>query len=364
MMHDERGPARAHKWLAWVVLGALSTIFAEVVSGADMFPFFHPWGLLVTTPLYTLHILVLGYVVFRAPRLNLSVLFLAGVIFGLYEAYITKMLWNPEWGALLKVAGAAPVEILVLAFWWHPWMSFITPLLVGEQVLGGGLEVLGALPGRLRGFFSRRRGFLTLAVLAGVFQSINSPSAGRSLAAGLASTGVVLLLVLLWRRITRDGRYSLRDLMPDRREFRWLLLLLLLQYLVLGILLRPEALPGSLGHAVIWFIYAGVGFCLWRNLSRAEGPAATAPVRARAGGFWVLMALLFTLTATLAELLLAPLAGWIAALSWLLGGMSGVVLSLRAGRDALRPVQASPPGQPRADPAAAAPQVAGGETTS
>ncbi len=353
MMQERRGPGRHQKWLAWVVLGALSTIFAEVVSGADMFPFFHPWGLLVTTPLYTLHILVLAYVVFSVPRLRFSALFLAGVIFGLYEAYITKMLWNPAWGAIVQVAEVAPVEVMVLAFWWHPWMSFITPLLVGEQLLGAGLEVLSALPERLRNFFSRRRGFLTLAVLAGIFQSINSPSAGRSLAAGLASAGVVLVLVLLWRRITRDNRYSLRELVPDRRELRWLLLLLFLQYLVLGILLRPEALPGLPGHVMIWLLYAAVGLCLWLNLRRAEAPAAPARVWARSGRFWLLMALLFTLTATLAELLLAPMAGWIAALAWLLGGLSGLVLFLRAVRAALRPAAASPPGLPSAHSEAA-----------
>ncbi|MFB0504573.1 MAG: hypothetical protein ACETWE_12125, partial [Candidatus Bathyarchaeia archaeon] len=49
----------------WIILGTLSTFFAEVLSGSDLFPFFHWWGLLVTTPLYTLHILVLSYVVFR-----------------------------------------------------------------------------------------------------------------------------------------------------------------------------------------------------------------------------------------------------------------------------------------------------------
>ena len=55
-----------------------------------MFPFFDPFSVLVTCPLYALHILVLGSIVLRHPRPLFASLFFAGVIFGLYEAYITK----------------------------------------------------------------------------------------------------------------------------------------------------------------------------------------------------------------------------------------------------------------------------------
>ncbi len=46
---------RRHRYLFWVLLAAYSTFFAEVVTGSTMFPFFHPWGVLVVWPLYGLH---------------------------------------------------------------------------------------------------------------------------------------------------------------------------------------------------------------------------------------------------------------------------------------------------------------------
>ena len=82
------------KYLFWLIMGALSTVLAEVVAGSSPFPFFDAWGILVVFPLYTLHILVLSYIVFRKCVPTLKNLFLAGALFGLYEAYITKVLWT------------------------------------------------------------------------------------------------------------------------------------------------------------------------------------------------------------------------------------------------------------------------------
>ncbi|MGA2821829.1 MAG: hypothetical protein ABSF61_14420 [Anaerolineales bacterium] len=45
--------------LFWLILSALSVLFAEVTSFSSRFGFFTPWGLLVVLPLYGLHVLVL-----------------------------------------------------------------------------------------------------------------------------------------------------------------------------------------------------------------------------------------------------------------------------------------------------------------
>lgn len=60
-----------------------------------MFPYFEALGILAIMPLYTLHILVLSYVVFNIGRPRFYTLLSAGIIFGMYEAYITKVLWSP-----------------------------------------------------------------------------------------------------------------------------------------------------------------------------------------------------------------------------------------------------------------------------
>jgi len=84
--------------LFWVLWGAISVILTEVVSFSSPFPFFTLWGVLVVFPLYTLHVLVLSWLIFRPKRLNLNILLLAGALLGMCEAYVTKVLWKPTWG--------------------------------------------------------------------------------------------------------------------------------------------------------------------------------------------------------------------------------------------------------------------------
>ena len=112
-MNTEISVPKKHQWLFWVILAAFSTFFAEVFSGSDMFPFFNAWGILVVVPLYGLHIILLASLVYRAEKPRFSSLVYAGMLFGLYEAYLTKVLWAPPWGDPIIIAGFAPVETLV-----------------------------------------------------------------------------------------------------------------------------------------------------------------------------------------------------------------------------------------------------------
>ncbi|GAB4521765.1 MAG: hypothetical protein Fur0018_02610 [Anaerolineales bacterium] len=91
--------------------------------------------------------------IYRHGRPKLAALTFGGMLFGLYEAYNTKVLWMPGWGdASLYLGNLALVETLVLVFWWHPWFSFITPLVLAERLLTGSREIVNALPLRLRRF--------------------------------------------------------------------------------------------------------------------------------------------------------------------------------------------------------------------
>lgn len=52
-------PSLKLRVLFWSILGAFSVFFAEVTVASAKFPFFDPFSVLVTCPLYALHILVL-----------------------------------------------------------------------------------------------------------------------------------------------------------------------------------------------------------------------------------------------------------------------------------------------------------------
>jgi len=40
-----------HKRLFWLNIGLISTFFAEVISGSDMFSYFHLWGIAMVIPI-------------------------------------------------------------------------------------------------------------------------------------------------------------------------------------------------------------------------------------------------------------------------------------------------------------------------
>ena len=134
---DDHAPPRRVRWLFWAILGAFSVFFAEVTIGSMMFPFVDPFGLLVTCPLYGLHILVLSTLVLKRGRASFASLFFAGNLFGLYEAYITKALWNPPWHTALggRVGGVGVLEAMILVLFWHAIMSFLVPLVAAERFL-------------------------------------------------------------------------------------------------------------------------------------------------------------------------------------------------------------------------------------
>ena len=97
VMQRSEAPPFLVRLLFWLILGAFSVFFAEVTAGSSPFPWIDAWGLFVVLPLYGLHVLFLAWIVVpRARRISLPTLFVAGALFGMYEAYITKVLFDPS----------------------------------------------------------------------------------------------------------------------------------------------------------------------------------------------------------------------------------------------------------------------------
>lgn len=247
-------PPRHVRYLFWALLGSLSAYLAEVPSGSFPWPFFHPWGVLVVCPLYTLHTLLLAWLVFRFGPPRLSTLYLAGGLFGLYEAYITKVIWLPFWQTpedVVMFAGIAIWETIVIMFVWHPIMSFVLPLLVGESQCTATREVGRAMPRLLRGrWLTPRKRIATVCAFGlclGLFLSgAMKVSPLVILAACVLSAAVPLGLIRLLRGRYSASQYSMRSLLPREREVKVLAGILLFYYLWMGILIRPEIIPASL----------------------------------------------------------------------------------------------------------------------
>ena len=321
---------KKHQWLFWLILAAFSTFFAEVFSGSDMFPYFSAWGLLVVVPLYGLHTILLAHLVYRSERPRFPSLIFAGMIFGLYEAYLTKVLWSPPWGSAVIIAEVAPIETLVLVTWWHCWFSFIIPLLVAEKLLTGSTSLGQSLPGKLGGFLNSWNGLVVVMAFGGIFQSINSPSVGHSLLSGISTIGVLIGLTILWKRVTKGDIYRMKELLPDRSQFKRLLIPVGIMYLVMGVLIRPEAAPGLTGHLVIWILY-GISFYLIFKSQRGTAPQAEGrEMESWPAKKWLLLVGIFPLAAVAGEILLQGLFEVLALVFWFGGIAFGIVMVIKA----------------------------------
>ncbi len=307
MVLPEKPSPRAGWWFA-LALAAYSVFLGEVVPGSTWFPFFQPWGLVVVWPLYELHTLLLLTLVLRYRRgpLRFRHLALAGGLYALQEAYITKMFWRPLGEAWVNVGGLAVVDIGVL-YWWHTWFSFITPVVLAEGLLTSTRTVLTALPAGLQRVYGSTWGWIGLSLFAAVVQAVYAPSVGRSLAAALGNLAVLALLTWLARRRLPRPRPGLEALLPGPRATGWLFLWLLAYYVLLGAAATPERLPAFWpAQAMVWGMYLLVGLALARAL-RKTTPAAPQGFR-RVPGFPSVRGLL---AAALVGAAAFPLATWV-----------------------------------------------------
>ncbi len=133
-------PKFVPKFRLALLLGLLSIFYGEVYAGSSFLWMFDAWGLLITFPLYMFHSLFYLNMAQRTKRITISQLYLWGMLFALYEAPITKVLFStypsataawPAWGFFFGT-GIATMEFMVPVFFWHPVMSFMMPIFTLE----------------------------------------------------------------------------------------------------------------------------------------------------------------------------------------------------------------------------------------
>ncbi|PKO12586.1 MAG: hypothetical protein CVU39_23150 [Chloroflexi bacterium HGW-Chloroflexi-10] len=337
-------PLQTHKFIFWLLLGALSTVFAEVPAASDLFPLFTFWGLTVVFPIYALHILVLGNLVTRRVPVRWQTLYFAGILFGLYEAYMTKIVWQPNWDTLIPtIGGVLPFEMLVIVFFWHPIFSFILPMMLAERFLTGSDYLFHNLPGIVQKLLaSPRKTFfasLLLAVALGTFQTMNAPSVQKVLLSGFSNGLFLIGTFWLWRHQVKPI-YALPDLMPSRRALTRLAIALALLYVILGVLINPQALPGWQGHLTIWIVYFITILLLWRSL-RKPCPIAN-PISAKPTAqlsALLLPLVVFTLSAFLAKTFLPTTGNIFGMIGWVVMALCSLVMFTSAVISTLRPTK-------------------------
>jgi hypothetical protein len=309
-------PSVGQKAAFWLLMGMISVVFVEVPAGSTMFPFFTGWGVLVVLPLYLLHTVFLAAIVFHFGRPRFWMLFAAGMLFGMYEAYITKVVWTSfiPTGPPLRLGGVAAFETLILVLFIHPVLAFIVPLFMTELMLTRSRELEEGLPPAVRTALHRhgRRWLLGLMAFLGLMQFVNSPSVRHSFLSGAGNCLVIALGVYWWRRSGGD-RFTLRELLPSLKGTLRFEVALLVFYVFWGTAIKPESLPGVLdGQLTVWGLYAVLFVIFGAALRRSREevpPPQTAPAAAFCWRHFVWACAVATAVTTAARGWLHPFAG-------------------------------------------------------
>jgi len=278
MVQDERilepggsppSPPRFGVVFPRLFIGLVVLICAEVFSGASLqIGIWSPWTWLVTYWLYFAHFFFFTTLAVRTGRTSLWSLYLWGVLFGLYESWISKVIWAGYGGdgkLLLGRIGPYGFCEISMVFIFHPVMSFLIPLAVACVLcpsLRRWFPDLAWFTGKTRGARAMR---VYVVFSAAPVVGINS---GGPLNLAINAAVVLALLVVLSMLAgaglaTADGRSIV---VFGRWGFCALCVYLLVLYGVMYRVLRPEALP-SVPVQLLTFVFYAIailGLCLHR----------------------------------------------------------------------------------------------------
>lgn len=258
-----------------LLAGSLSMFFAEVLSGSSVLWFATPWAWLVTFWLYLAHFVLFLNLAFIFKRTSLPALYLWGVLFGLYEAWITKVTWAgymgsaPGWGTVL---GFAFPEFPLIVFFWHPVFSFILPVLCFEALAGREKILAGHRPLLAK---TRRNWLLALAfvLIGAVMLSFNAK--GNVVAVVVTLVGSVIISgILYWLASRRYGQhFSLGALRLGKIGLAVFILYMALLYLLTFFFLLPERIAPPITILLTLAVYAVIVLLLY--LKKPYVPVST-----------------------------------------------------------------------------------------
>lgn len=265
---------RTPRMAAAVLMTVVSIAIAEVSIGSAPWGLVNPLQWILLVPIYGAQALLVASIVLRRqPRPTLAALWSAGVVMGLYEFYITRVLWDQPWDANVNSQLVEWPALAVVAGFYHPLMSVIVPMLLTEQVIVREPTLPGMFPrwmltpGRVRIW----AGVVIAGVVAGGLYKPHGPIALPAL--GL--TALAVWAVVRWAR--RAPRVeSLADALPGRRGriVAWLLVALVFAPFVALAQTGEDRVPAERQVAAL-VLYAVFVALAWANLRQTR---RTSPV--------------------------------------------------------------------------------------
>lgn len=261
------------RWTLILLIGCLSMFMAEVFAGSSQMWFIDIWSLLVTFWLYLGHLLLFLNLAMRKKRTSIPQLYLWGILFALYESWVTKVLWagypGSEGPAIALVGGIAILEFSTLVFFWHPILAFIMPILVYESFA---LSNESPLPLEKKIFISHlpylKKGkkkflfFYLFLILTGA--TILSFNTGYNVViAAIAIIGSIGLIYLFYKLSNKKNpnSFSIYSLRLGKKGLTIVFIYIGLLYLITFVVLLPERIPTSIVPFLIiigFYVFIGV----------------------------------------------------------------------------------------------------------
>jgi len=228
------------RFLSILLAGTLSMFFAEVFAGSSQLWFIDAWSLLITFPLYLFHLLFFLNVAFRTGKTSVPQLYLWGVLFALYESWITKVIWSGFGGngetMMGTFMGIAVSESLLITFYWHPVHAFVLPVLV-FQLLGNTEDIIsGHKP-----FMVKNKKTLFWLMFPVFFGSLLlSLNTQYNLEISLPASLVTILIIYL---LSKKADLSIHSLKLTNKGLIVVAIYLALLYIIAFFLLKFESVP-------------------------------------------------------------------------------------------------------------------------
>lgn len=255
--------------------GVLSVFYAEVLSGSFILWFLDPFGFVVLLPLYMFHLVVLYNFAVMSHRTSYRSLYLFGVLFGLYETWMTKVVWagfmdsgSPMFGTPL---GFAIAEMSIIVFIWHPFMSFIAPILT-IQILSIHLGNEDYLSRPWTPIFLNKKKlnwifYFFFAIFSGSVLALNS--SGDIFKSTLGFLGTLSIACLLYLIITKRSpqNLTLDSLIVGRKGLAFMLAYLGFLYALFFFFVRTEAIPSLITIILTILFYIAVILMLYIDQS-------------------------------------------------------------------------------------------------
>ncbi len=279
-------------FLLWVALLAFS--LPEVFAGTGAGWLTRPDVYILGIPLYTLHFLLLCHIAIKTKRTSWRALYLLGLVFGLYETWVTKVVWAgyPDENGF-AMGGFGPWfgihETLGLILFYHAVTSFLLPLAVLTRLFPAFAAAFPApdwIFGTTRWALARRIG---LALIWGLISGHNMPDPCLY----LISWGPMLLGLIIGYALLKNTTAA-RPALGQWGQWGaaiWLAII----YFASFALLRTEAIPPLPAMAITLGLYLLLALLLWRQPIRQPAQPKPVPHPAKMPLFWLMAVFLIGL---------------------------------------------------------------------